>query len=432
MPQDIHPGLTKTFNICIFQAVSKIHPSTLSEKTYSTITRLFDNYPKNLRFHSLGSYSDPRDIVSNAHEKPCDLAVIIVGSGGTEHIIVDAVSKLSMPILLIAFDGYNSLPALAEAASYLREKNYRFLYSFIELAKINNYKERISSKLRSILAYLSFKGSKIGVIGGISPWLVYSNVSGSELRSLLGTEIIDISIDRLVSYYEGVEPDDMLVKRFQALASDRKVSESIRSAVRLYLAIKKLIEEYNLDAATINCFAIAERLKVTPCLAVALLNSEGIILGCEGDVPALLTVMANYFITGKPSFIGNTSMITGNELVISHCTIPLAMASSYKLTTHFETGLGVSVSGRLPMGRNVVVSKLDPRKRALLVLDGKIRDSVPRYTRLCRTQLTIEFNRDIEDIIDAGVGNHLVVTLGTHSAPLRDLGRILGWKIISL
>lgn len=432
MPQEIQIGLAKTFNICVFQVVSRIHPGNISEKTYSGVMKLFNNYPKTLRFHSLGSYSHPQDLVSHAHEKLCDLAVIIVGSGGTEHIIVDAVSKLSIPVLLIAFDGYNSLPALIEATSYLHEKNYRFLHSFVELAKIENYRKKILSKLQSILAYLAFKGSKIGIIGDISPWLVYSNVSSSELRSLLGTEIVNISIDRLISYYEDVEADDMLVKRFQALASDRQVSESLRRAIRLYFAIKKLIDEYNLDAATINCFATAESLKVTPCLAVALLNSEGKILGCEGDVPALLTVMANYFITGKPSFIGNTSMVTGNELVLSHCTIPLAMTSSYKLTTHFETGLGVSVSGRLPIGRNVVVSKLDPRKRALLVLDGKIRDSVPRYTRLCRTQLTIEFERSVYDIIDAGVGNHLTVTLGTHSSSLRDLGRILGWRIISL
>ncbi len=431
MAKDIRLGPTKTFNICVFQTISGIHPSTLSEKTYSTIIKLFDNYPKTLRFHSLGSYSNSHNIVSLTHEKHCDLVILIVGSGGTEHIIVDAVSKLSKPLLLIAFDGYNSLPALVEATSYLSEKNYRFLHIFIELAKINKYKEKISSKLRTILAYLSLKGSKIGVIGGISPWLVYSKVSGSELKSLLGTEIIDVSIDRLITYYENVETDDMLIKKYQALTSDKRVSESIRASIQLYLAIKKLMDDYNLDAATINCLAIAERLKVTPCLAVALLNSEGKILGCEGDVPALLTVMANYFITGKPSFIGNTSMVAGNELVLSHCSIPLAMTSSYKLTTHFETGLGVSVSGRLPIGRNVVVSKLDPRKRALLVLDGKIRDSVPRYTRFCRTQLTIQLEGSAEDIIDAGLGNHLVVTLSTHSSLLRDLGRLLGLRIIS-
>ncbi len=424
--------MERKFVACVLEVISDLHPYKLAEQTLSSISNIISpRLCKGYKFDVLGIYSKPEKAVSDILFKPCDMLVIIVGSGGTEHLIIEIVESTRKPVYLIAYDGYNSLPALIESTSYLRLKGHRFLYSFIRLNKPSKYKNEILSKLRVLKGILSLYDSTIGVIGKISPWLVYSKVPASMLKETFQMKQVNVSINKLKGYIEKSEIDELLAKKLSTVLSTDVSMDSLKHALKIYRAIKRIIEDYKLSGATIDCFGVAEELGVTPCLAVALLNSEGYILGCEGDIPALLTIMANRYLVDEPSMIGNLSIIDRKELVISHCTIPLSMTIYYSLMGHFETGLGVAVSGRLPIGHNVVISKLDPRNKRILVLRGRVKDSVPRSPRLCQTQITVEFNEPIDHIIDLGLGNHLVLTLGTHSELLEDMGKFLGWKVIS-
>ena len=39
--------------------------------------------------------------------------------------------------------------------------------------------------------------------------------------------------------------------------------------------------------------------------------------------------------------------VINKKMVLAHCTLPLDMVSEYKLDTHFESGIGVAVRGKL-------------------------------------------------------------------------------------
>ena len=54
--------------------------------------------------------------------------------------------------------------------------------------------------------------------------------------------------------------------------------------MRLYRAIKRIVEEEKLSALTLSCFKLIEQTGTTGCLALSLLNDDGIIAGCEGDL----------------------------------------------------------------------------------------------------------------------------------------------------
>lgn len=51
--------------------------------------------------------------------------------------------------------------------------------------------------------------------------------------------------------------------------------------------LKEVICTNQLDAITLECFDMVNNHSVTACLALALLNSRGVVAGCEGDLVSL-------------------------------------------------------------------------------------------------------------------------------------------------
>lgn len=83
------------------------------------------------------------------------------------------------------------------------------------------------------------------------------------------------------------------------------------------------MREKKLDAVTLSCFSLIEKLGTTGCLALALLNDEGIPAGCEGDLQSIFTLLIAKTLTGQAGFMANPAFINDdlNEIVMAHCTI---------------------------------------------------------------------------------------------------------------
>ena len=80
-----------------------------------------------------------------------------------------------------------------------------------------------------------------------------------------------------------------------------------------------------------SCFKLIERTGTTGCLALAMLNVEGIIAGCEGDLQSVFTLLVAKALTGKVGFMANPSMINArnNEIILAHCTIGMKQTERY-------------------------------------------------------------------------------------------------------
>ncbi len=120
--------------------------------------------------------------------------------------------------------------------------------------------------------------------------------------------------------------------------------------MRLYRAIKKVCQEENLEALTLSCFKLIEQIDTTGCLALSLLNDDGIMAGCEGDLQSIFTLLSREVTDGKDGFMANPSMINTrtNELILAHCTIGLKQTERYIIRNHFETEKGIAIPGIAP------------------------------------------------------------------------------------
>ncbi len=410
-------------HLCLAAVKSKIAPETLATETINKFLKVAGHTRIPLKV--LGVYDDSQSLSIALSKSGCRGLILLVGSGGTEQLIIDVVEKSSLHTLLVAIESYNSLAAMLEAYAYLRQTGRRWIHNvFLDLAK---NKGDLSEALKPLYAVIDIKHSRIGIIGEPAPWLVYNRVSPADVKKIFGSEIIEIPLNRLDEYLEGALVSSNEIMGLQAIASPRIMPKDLEKALKVYYALKSMADSYGLRAFTINCFKLIERVDVTPCYAVARLNSEGIIAGCEGDVPSLLTMMLMSRLSEHPAMMGNIVSLREREVILAHCTAPLRLASSYVLETHMETGKGVGVAASLPKGRQVTLGKIDMRRERIVAFTGRIVDSGMLSPRQCRTQVVVKTSSDVLRLLDDPVGSHLVLTLGNIMRDLKIASRLIGF-----
>lgn len=345
---------------------------------------------------------------------PSDNAVCFIATGGTEEIFRENLSRLPKNIILLS-DGYhNSLAASFEIASYLDRHGISARMINIPLEHPHDEDEPAIIECRSenrfadiysknVLEYL--RDSTVGLIGGPSPWLIASKADLDYLTSEFGTRFIHISISELT---------DEFMKMNGGPADDASGDESrIAAAENMEKALRVLVRRYNLTALTLKCFDLLESCRTTACLALGKLNSEGIICGCEGDIPALWTMMTVYAHFGKAPFMANPSSSDRKRLSVdfAHCTIPISMTKSFTLPTHFESGIGVGIAGIVPLGNYSIIKIGGKKMDRLFWAKGKLTANTTIAER-CRTQVSFRFNNeeDFDRFFANRLGNHIVLT----------------------
>ena len=352
-------------------------------------------------------------IMKDAKESLFD--IVLIGSGGTEQLFLKRLESLKEPLVILSTSRNNSLPAALEIKTYLENKNKLcFLLSGEE--------KHIASMLKHIAtiigAYNSLKDNKLGVIGGASSWLIASPIEPKLIYQNYKINVVKIKMNELDELIEETEKemlDSKDIPHSNELINKYKDKEVIHQALVIYVALKKLVHKYELKGLTIRCFDLLKKYKNTACLALALLNEEGITAGCEGDIFALLTMHVVHALTGRSAFMANPSKFNyeDHSVLLAHCTVPLNMTSSYSLTTHFESGLGIGVRGEMPEGR-ITVCKIAPDYTLdnCVCMPASIKDN-PDLPGYCRTQITVSLDEEgLLDLLKASFGNHLVVSYG--------------------
>ena len=352
-------------------------------------------------------------IMENAKDALFD--VILIGSGGTESLFLKRLEDFKEPLVILSTSRNNSLPAALEIKTYLENKNK---LCFLLSGEENHIASMFKHIATIISAYHSLKDNNLGVIGGASSWLISSPIEPKVIYQNYKMNVVKIKMTELYDLIDEVEGemlDQKEIPHSNELINKYQDKEVIHQALVIYVALKRLVKKYDLKGLTIRCFDLLKKYNNTACLALALLNEEGITAGCEGDIFALLTMHVVNALTGRSSFMANPSKFNyeDNSLLLAHCTVPLNMTSSYSLTTHFESGLGIGVRGEMPEGR-VTICKIAPdyTLENCVCLPANIKDN-PNLEGYCRTQISVALNEDgLLELLKASFGNHLIVSYG--------------------
>lgn len=350
---------------------------------------------------------------------------LMIATGGVESlfksIFVGTWCAASKQTISIIADGRNnSLAAALEILTYLEEQGNegRIIHGSndgIMSAICANDSKQIPSISNK------FRGTRIGLFGYPSDWLIASGVDYDYLREYYGIESIYIDLQRVIDGIKTVskvEAEKVARElKSRAIAVKEPDAADMIEAAKAYLTIKKICQDERLDAMTIRCFDIVKACNTTSCIALAMLNDEGIVAGCEGDMQTLMTMLLAKRLCGEEAFMANPSQLTDSTTMFAHCTIPLKMCDNTVIRSHFESGIGVAVQGDMPLTDYTIFKWGGRRLDRFFVTEAKAVEH--QYSNhFCRTQITFDINLK-PYLLNHSIGNHHVIIKGCHAAEIR-------------
>ena len=348
-----------------------------------------------------------------------DLDLIYVRTGGAEGIfkglLPEMMARGTERYYMLTSGKSNSLAASLEILSYLRQQG---LKGEVLHGSAGYLQERVHTLETVAQARKKLQGTRIGVIGQPSDWLIASHADPTALMDKLGAKLVEVPMEELLQEIEKASADPAPEEEPMA----PNVRAAYPGATQIYHALEVLVKKYELGAFTLRCFDLLTSVGNTGCLALASFNADGIPAACEGDVPALLSMMIAQALTGFTGFQANPSRIdveTG-QMLFAHCTVPFNMVGNWQYDTHFESGIGVGIHGNLPEGP-VTVFKVSGKLDRHFAAEGELLRN--QYEdNLCRTQVVLQLKpEDARYFLTDSIGNHHIILPGHCKALLEEL-----------
>jgi len=293
----------------------------------------------------------------------------------------------------------------------------------------------IGRGLKAIDTVRRLKESKILCVG---------NVDASyqaQAKEKFGIEIKQLDHQILVDAYEAASEAEAEEMASELVEYAEKVMEPTREDIvkstRMYIGIKKVMEEEKANAITVNCLGLtyAGALPIFPCVAFSKLNDEGLTGVCEADLASTLTQMLVGFMGSVPGFVSDPVIDTAtNTVVHCHCVAATRMGGvedyyePYVIRSHSEDNKGVSLQVKMRMGQKVTHAKLNGFDE-MLVSTGEIIGNVD-IDKGCRTKVAMKIKDATQLYEDYRAGLHRVMFYGDLRKEIKDLGKLLGFKVV--
>ena len=358
------------------------------------------------------------------------------------HVVNDLFAALNVPIIMFIKEyqgpvyGQTVFSFFYNARLVAMKETNRMRFVF------DDYDELLKA-LRAVRAYSALKKTKalcIGIpnrlLGGYDAIRGANNRFGLEVRLLKASSYVNMI--RELSESECERAREVALKFLSRAKSVVDVNDkNAFEAAKNYIVMKRLIDEGGFNAITINCLeelALFERFFTTPCIAISLLNDEGITAACSGDIPSLAAMIVLSAIANKPGAMGNPIVNpVKNTLIISHCTAPTKMygyeesAAEFMAMTHHETDQSVGVRTLFREGDEATILAFSHDLKRAIIARGTVINN-PKFP-ICRTQ--VEFSvENAEKLFESFPGEvntvafHLTFVIGDYIKELKEFMEI--------
>lgn len=358
--------------------------------------------------------------------------IFFILTGGTENKFLELWNNnekilRKLPIILLAHSSHNSLPAALEILARLQQENVKGKIIYIDTENSKKWVDDLQKAVKQYDIYFQLRNTKIGLIGAPSDWLIASMPDSEFVKKTWGCEIKNIDLNELKNLIDNIneeEIEDPLYSLTQKAKSIKEPSKKeIKEVVKVYSALKKIIDKYKLNALSVRCFDLVTDLKTTGCFALSKLNDDGITAGCEGDIVSTIgMIWANLF-TEEVVWMANPSSIDeqNNSLWLAHCTVPISLVDNYQLRSHFESGLGVGIGGEISNGKVTLLRIGGKNLEQIWISNGEIIDSGSSEV-LCRTQVKVKLHgaAKVTDLLRNPLGNHILMVRGSYAKELYE------------
>lgn len=265
------------------------------------------------------------------------------------------------------------------------------------------------------------------------------------IKQLFGTEIILKPGQDLLRHYtdEDIPEAQRWAKKWMDEAEQvvEPDEETVVEAARIYLALKRAMDDVGASCVTTDCLNYVYRDKFPgyPCLAFFQLMNDGLMGVCEADVFSALTNLLGLYLTGSPGFVSDPVIDTAtNQIIYAHCVcsnriLPGEPPLPYIVRSHAECGKGASVQVQAQPELPMTTVKLHPPDRKLALHKGMVAGNVD-VDWACRTKIAVEVP-DARALMNGwnaacNFGWHRVSFYGDLEQDFRDLATLYGLAVI--
>lgn len=290
-------------------------------------------------------------------------------------------------------------------------------------------------RMRAALA-----GSRVGLVGAHAHG--FFNLDYDELKGFGEYGL-------LVDHYEIAEMHGQPVEDAEQQAEEAAIralfgctgvtDAQVALVAKLCVSTQKFMEKHGLSAAAVRCWPeYAATYGIAPCAMMSILQSRGIVLGCEGDLEGTLSMLAAAAAGAETPFLADLSQVNLAEdfALMWHCGVAPANLwdgkSVRSLDTYFAGGKGVTADFVLKSGAASFL-RIDSAlgKTRLFIAGGQ---AVPMEKQIKGTYAKVLFGQGtqllLNTVTSTGVAHHIAMVYGGYLPVFRLFAKIMGWEVI--
>jgi L-fucose isomerase-like protein len=216
-------------------------------------------------------------------------------------------------------------------------------------------------------------------------------------------------------------------------------AEQLRKVAELSVKFEKFMNNKKLDALAIRCWPeFASQYGIAPCASMSYLQSKGFILGCEGDVEGVMSMLAHKAVGAETPFMADFSQVDleNNFALLWHCGVaPCNLTDGVcdcSLDSYHMGGKGVTADFVMKSGE-ISVFRMDTARGKTRMLLGK-GTAYPMDKELRGTYMKTRFDIPLKELLDKvvynGIAHHISVVYGDYTKSFEILSHINKWEII--
>jgi L-fucose isomerase-like protein len=286
----------------------------------------------------------------------------------------------------------------------------------------------------------ALKGARIGIAGFRADGFFNVGVQDNQVFGMLGALVDHYELDEIFRQPAGEAQIDAERARITQIFDVSGISANqVDLTASLTVKLRKFYREHGLDALAIRCWPeFARDFGIAPCAAMSLLQSEGLILACEGDIDGALSMLVHQALGAETPFLFDFSQVDFEEnfALFWHCGVaPCNLwdgASCRSLDTYFAGGKGVTADFVLKSGE-LSVLRIDSARGQYRIFLQKAR-AIPMEKLLRGTYMKVLFDKPVREVMDVIIGkgfaHHSSAVYGDYERPIRLFAGMKGWEVV--
>lgn len=385
---------------------------------------------------------EAREAAQELSGRNIDGLVVISGTFHLGHLVLELHKVLNKPLLLwglpeLPYNGgkirLNSICGVNLNASNLYKSGMRSYTVCLGSAIDENW-------IDAVRIDAALKDAHIGILGYRAKGFFNVGVYDLGVYKHMGVLIDHYELSEVWNYSISEAQVSSRLAQIKNIFDVSELSDDqVLRVAELSAKLDAFMDANSLTSLAVRCWPeFAAEFGISPCAAMSLLQSEGRILTCEGDIEGSISMIAHRAIGGETPYLFDFSQINLEEdfALLWHCGVaPCNLWDGRcvrSLSTYFAGGKGVTADFVLKEGSVSVlrIDSADSRYRMLLA-KGEV---IPMEKELRGTYMKVRFSIPVGDllhkVIDNGIAHHASVVYGTFLEPLRIYTKIKGWELI--